>query len=84
MINIGFRWPEKDGFPLWGSHIKKKKKKNIYIYIYLSVLISNKNFRGQKSVVKFFVDVCQTFIVNSLGQGPPYENRQIITNKRLK
>ena len=25
--NKGFRWPEKEDFPLWGSHIKKKKKK---------------------------------------------------------
>ena len=26
-MNKGFRWPEKRGFPLWGSQIKKKKKK---------------------------------------------------------
>ena len=32
--NIGFRWPEKRGFPLWGPHIKKNWNLGFKILIY--------------------------------------------------
>ena len=44
MINIGFRWPEKRGFPLWGPTLQKKKKKkviNVLFFAYTNNFIRN-------------------------------------------
>ena len=76
MRNIGFRWPEKRGFPLCGSNIKKKKKKKkkkktfCFLQIFSWKFISQRpwrhNFTNGESHLRFTFENSQCTKTNSV------------------